>query len=59
MKNFTIVVTNVSSFNIEADTKEQAEKLANRLLSKGHTDTMTIIDEYSTGWEVTDIEDPA
>ena len=59
MKTFTIVVSSVSNFDIQAENKAEAEKKANRLLSKGDANTFATIDEYSTAWEITNVEDPS
>lgn len=59
MKTFRIAVYNISSFDVNAENREKAKEIANRLLLRGDTDTMTTIEEYSTGWEVDSIADPS
>jgi hypothetical protein len=57
MKTFRIAVYNISSFDVNAENKEKAKEIANRLLLRGDTDTMTTIEEWSSGWEVDSIAD--
>lgn len=57
-KTYIVTVSQVSNFSVEAETQEQAEKLAlDRLI--WNAETTVLVNQNATGWEMTDCEEAA
>lgn len=56
-KKFTVTVSKISTFQVEARDREHAEELAQELLDMQDEEIEKSIDLGDSGWEVTDVEE--
>ena len=57
MAKFTVTVTNVSSVEVEAASEDEAYRKIDKALSYGDANIMTQIQEASTGWEISAVDE--
>lgn len=55
-RKYTITVSRISSFQVEAEDRDQAQELAEDLLAIPDEGIMESIELGDSGWEVTDVE---